>query len=148
MMILQIILSLVLVILSCFLMGQLCDRTIKRFNATARRAFGLFPRQARPTLMGFYATLFTTAQIIVALIWALFYKFVAGAGENDATFESAFYFALTNQSLLGYGDMTLNESWRILSTIQGLSSFVCWLLAAACLFEIFKRLYRNQQKSS
>lgn len=52
--------------------------------------------------------------------WALVYLVI---GVLD-TFGDALYFSATTFSTLGYGDVTLDHRWRLLSALEGVSGFL------------------------
>ena len=40
------------------------------------------------------------------------------------TFEAALYFSTTSFSTLGYGDVTIDNHWRLLAAIEGINGFI------------------------
>jgi hypothetical protein len=77
-------------------------------------------------------------------LWAIVYLAISYAGEID-TFESAAYFSFVTFTTLGYGDITLSESGRLLSGIQALNGILLVGWSTAILFAIVQRLWQSDQ---
>lgn len=86
-------------------------------------------------------TLGLLAGLSVAVwIWA-----VALVGLNVfETLESALYFAVVTFTTLGYGDMTLPQTWRLLSGLCAANGLLLFGLSTAFLVEFLGRLRRAQ----
>jgi hypothetical protein len=69
---------------------------------------------ARVGLVLAMALLLFFVGFVEALLWALAYL---GTGAIEG-FEPALYFSMLTFTTLGYGDITLSEDWRLLSTVQ------------------------------
>lgn len=52
------------------------------------------------------------ATLLEVVIWAAAFQ----AFGASASFEPAFYFSPVTDTTLGYGDITMNEEWRVLSS--------------------------------
>ena len=71
-----------------------------------------------------------------ASIWALFYYM----RELFADFETSFYYSLTCYTTMGFGDVVLPRSWRLLGGLEGISGVLLCGLSTAFLFLIISAL--------
>ena len=69
-------------------------------------------------------------------LWAFLYR---GLGVFE-DFETALYFSVVAFTTLGFGDITLNEEWRIMSGMMAANGLVLFSLNTAFLFEVLRRL--------
>jgi hypothetical protein len=93
----------------------------------------------------FAALLLITVFIIIIILhlaeaglWALFY--LSQGLFRD--FETSLYFSLKSYSTVGYGDVLLPESWRLLGTVEAISGALLCGLSTAFLFAIINALFR------
>jgi hypothetical protein len=63
------------------------------------------------------------------------------------TIEPALYFSAATLTTLGYGDILLPISWRLLTGICAANGLLLFGLCAAFLFEVFARLHGRQDAS-
>jgi hypothetical protein len=82
-----------------------------------------------------------TLQIV---LWAIVYRNISYTGELE-TFETAVYFSFVTFTTLGYGDITLSESGRILSGIQALNGILLVGWSTAVLFAVVQKLWQSNQ---
>lgn len=141
-MILSLAVAVILILLSLLLQKLWFDLLLRRFNHIAKRIITLLPRSGRAVTMALLALAGLLPHMAALLLWTLFYIYGAGAGEDDAFFEAAFYFAASTHTSLGLGDITMNEPWRILNGFQALGGLLMLAWNAAFLFEIIGRLYK------
>ncbi len=89
----------------------------------------------------------TTGLILIHLaeitVWGMFY-FWQGCLPD---IESAFYFAGTTYTTVGYGDVVLSKPWRILAPIEALTGILMCALSAGLFFAIITRLIGNRSKA-
>jgi hypothetical protein len=78
---------------------------------------------------------FTT--IIESIIWALGYM-ILGAVEK---FEPAFYFSLATYTTLGYGDITLEENYRLLASFQAANGIIIFGWSTAIVIAVVQKVY-------
>ena len=91
-------------------------------------------------LMMFYASLFE------ALIWALTYLAVGAISG----LEEALYFSTVTYTTLGYGDVLLDQSWRLLASFQAANGIIMfgWTTALIVAFLTHVVTQRRQAASS
>lgn len=92
--------------------------------------------------------------VVEALVWALAYYLLPTEGQLQ-TFEEALYFSMVTFTTLGYGDITLDSTWRLLSGIEAINGILLAGWSTALLFSVVQRGWRlshqkeeNQQKGS
>ena len=86
-------------------------------------------------LIMFFATLIEVA------IWAIGYL---ALGAIEAR-EAAVYFSMVTYTTLGYGDITLNEHWRLLSSIEAANGIIMFGWTTAVVIAVVQRLYQRRQ---
>ena len=55
--------------------------------------------------------------------------------------ETALYFSMVTYTTLGYGDITLDEQWRLLSAFQAVNGLVIAGWSTALLFALIQKIY-------
>ena len=81
------------------------------------------------------------AHIIEIWVWALFYLGV----EAMPTLEAALYFATSSFTTVGFGDVVLDEKWRLISSFQSANGFILFGWSTAFIFEIMSKLYKDEK---
>src|SRR5262245_27511460 len=96
--------------------------------AAGRLARGWTGREDRLGRLGaelVMARLVTTLLLLhlaEAVVWALFYLAMGAMPD----LEAAVYFSLTSYATLGYGDVVLAESWRLLGPLEAVVGGWMW----------------------
>ena len=112
------------VIQSAFMLGG-----VAALRAHLDRADGLSHLQATLVLAVFVIWLFF-ATILQVTVWAVLYRLL-GALPN---FEDALYFSTVTYATLGYGDITLVEKWRLLSSFEAANGLIMFGWSTALVF--------------
>jgi branched-subunit amino acid transport protein AzlD len=81
------------------------------------------------------------AAIIESSIWAVSYMVVNAV----PAFEHAFYFSIVTFTTLGYGDITLNESWRLLASFEAAVGIIIFGWSTAIVMSVVQKLYFKKQ---
>jgi hypothetical protein len=80
--------------------------------------------------------------ILEIVLWAVAYR--AMVPDSDlATFEQAVYFSFVTFTTLGFGDITLSESWRLLSGIEALNGILLVGWTTAMIFTVVQRIWHG-----
>ncbi|NKB19550.1 MAG: two pore domain potassium channel family protein [Alphaproteobacteria bacterium] len=81
---------------------------------------------------------------VTVWVWAVVFMFL----DLFASIEPALYFAAATLTTLGYGDIILPISWRLLTGICAANGLLLFGLCAAFLFEVFARLHGRKDDVS
>jgi hypothetical protein len=90
----------------------------------------------------------STALVLVLLhivevgIWAITYRILPGLTPLDS-WEEAVYFSTVTFASLGYGDIVIQGSWRLLSAIQAMNGLLLFGWSTALLFSVVQRIWKN-----
>ena len=79
------------------------------------------------------------AHMIQIWIWAVFYVAVGAL----PAFEEALYFSTSTFTTVGFGDLVLDEKWRLVSSFQSANGFILFGWSTAFIFEVMSKLYRD-----
>jgi hypothetical protein len=88
------------------------------------------------------AILLLMLHVLEVVIWAGIFVAIPEIEEIE-TLGDAVYYSFVTFTTLGYGDITLSGSWRILSGIEALNGLLLFSWSAAMLFAVVQRLWRT-----
>jgi hypothetical protein len=80
---------------------------------------------------------------LVILLWASFYR-----SRCFPSWELAFYFSASSYSTVGYGDVVLPSTWRLLGPLQGVTGVLMCGISVSVLFALVTRLLDREAQSS
>jgi voltage-gated potassium channel Kch len=81
-----------------------------------------------------------------ATLWAVFYY----SRSLFSDFETSLYFSLVSFGTIGYGDVLLPQTWRLLGAIEGISGILLCGVSTAFIFATVNAMFqlRIKQQSS
>jgi hypothetical protein len=82
----------------------------------------------------------TFLHILEIMLWALCYLYIEPQ-PILGTLEEAFYFSAVTFTALGYGDITLDPEWRILSGMQAINGILLIGWSTAFIFAVLQRIW-------
>lgn len=86
--------------------------------------------------------------IVEVTIWAVVYRLLV-PGEAFNRFEEALYFSTVSFTALGFGDVVIEGSWRLLSGIQAMTGLLVFGWSTALLFTVVQRIWSfDEQQTS
>ena len=62
--------------------------------------------------------------------------------------ETSFYFSSVTYATIGYGDIVLPETWRLLAAMEGLTGILMCGWSGAFFFAVVSKLYARTQPSA
>ena len=74
----------------------------------------------RSLVLGVLVLIMFAATMCEATVWAMAYTGIGAISE----IEKAVYFSIVTYTTLGYGDVVLDESWRLLSSFQAANGII------------------------
>lgn len=77
------------------------------------------------------------ASIIESVIWAITYL----ALDVIQSTEQALYFSIVTFTTLGFGDITLSESWRLLASLEAANGIIIFGWSTAIVMAAVQKLY-------
>jgi Ion channel len=134
---LQIILGSVMVIVTTIIQSGF---TVAGVRALRRRVSKEFIKSLwRSTLMlALFVLWLFLATILEVSMWAVLYL----ALDAVRTLEEAAYFSMETFTTLGYGDITLDKDWRLLSSFEAANGLLMFGWSTALVFTAVQWIYR------
>jgi len=88
------------------------------------------------------AAVLLSLQICEVVVWAITYLLLPTLDEVS-TLEEAVYFSTVNFTALGYGDIVLTSSWRLLGAIQAMAGLLIFGWSTAVFFAVCQEFWLN-----
>lgn len=98
----------------------------------------------RPVMAGLIVV--SVFAVHVAQIWLWAFLYIAVDAQPLKDFSETLYFATVTYTTLGYGDLTLAPSYRMLSAVEGANGFLLFGWTTAFIFEVIAQLYKREVK--
>lgn len=87
------------------------------------------------------ATCLLLLNIVEVTVWAMAYLAIPDDQLN--TLEETVYFSMVTFTSLGYGDVVIASSWRLLSGIQAIAGLLIFGWSTALLFAVVQKLWES-----
>ena len=96
-----------------------------------------YPHRKKIYLIGTVIVLLLFISIVEMTLWALAYVYI-GAIEG---MEKALYFSMVTFTTLGYGDITLSQQWRLLSSFEAATGIIMFGWTTALVITTVQRVF-------
>lgn len=93
-------------------------------------------------LMGIAVLFILAIHTIEAWAWGAVY---IALGEFDSVVD-ALYFSVVTSTTLGYGDITLSDQWRLLSSFESMGGMILFSASTAFLLGLMRSLFEDIAK--
>jgi len=135
-MVMNIILGALLLLVTCgmHLLGMIFVMHLLHLDQGPLRSRLL---RVRAYLVGEVVIVMATVSVAEVLLWASAYILL---GEIQSL-EPAFYFSMVTFTTLGYGDIVLDESWRLLASFQASTGILMFGWTTAILIAVVQHCY-------
>ena len=80
------------------------------------------------------------AHLLQIALWAMVFLMVGAISD----FGTAFYFSAENYTALGYGDVVLSGTWRLLGPLEAINGLLLFGLSTGVMFAVMSRLITNR----
>jgi voltage-gated potassium channel Kch len=94
----------------------------------------------RAAVLGGLVLVMAMVSFLESGLWAGFYLMV----DALPTLEDAIYFSLVTFTTLGYGDITLDESWRVLAAFEAANGIIMFGWTTAIITATAHRIFFDQ----
>lgn len=88
------------------------------------------------TVLGVFLT-----HVVQIWLWAILFLYLEP--HILPNLESALYFSTSAFTTVGFGDVFLDEKWRLLSSFESANGFILFGWSTAFIFEIISKLYKD-----
>jgi hypothetical protein len=84
-------------------------------------------------------TVLLVGHILQFMIWAQVFVYIGEFSDVD----TAFYHSIVNFSSLGYGDIVMSETWRLLGALEACNGVLMFSLSAGTMLALMTHLFRR-----
>lgn len=99
--------------------------------------------KSRPYSIGEVIIVMFNVSLLEVLLWGAVY---AALNALDG-FEHAFYFSMVTYTTLGYGDIVLDEHWRLLSSFQAANGIIMFGWTTAIVLYAVQHVYAGEESA-
>ena len=140
-MIVQMILGSIMIIFTTVIQGVFMITGIEMLRRRVTRKVRRSDFESTLLLSSFVLWLFV-ATIIEVWAWAMLYQLIGAAGST----EEALYFSTTTFTTLGFGDITLDAQWRLLSSFEVANGLLMFGWSTALIFAAVQKVYGYERR--
>ena len=138
-MLLNILIGSGLVIVTTFIHAAAMVFGLHRVESARKRHKSTGSRPRRATAVAALVVVMFLASVLESTVWAVTYVML-GAIEG---FERAIYFSTVTYTTLGYGDVVMEDRWRLLSAFEAADGIIMFGWTTALIFAAVNIFYRN-----
>ncbi len=132
----QIAIGLVLILITTAVHGLCTGAIVGVLRSTHASVWGNRSAATRVTLISLVVLLMFVAALLESGIWAAVYLKVGALSD----LETALYFSTVTFTTLGYGDVTLDASWRLLASLQAANGTIMFGWTTALVMAVIRRM--------
>jgi Ion channel len=119
-------------------LSAMLSRISKRYRDNVPLKFSAYS-----WLLARVATVTVLAHLLEIALWAGYYAWK----QALPSLEASFYFSSVTYATIGYGDIVLPETWRLLAAMEGLTGILMCGWSGAFFFVVVSKLQARTQSS-
>lgn len=141
----QLFIGAVMIGMTVVFQAMALDFIIRRVHFLERVTQMIFRSFWRPFVCGGVVVSIFCAQIVIIWAWAAMYLLLQCTPLHGLS--DALYFATTTYTTLGFGDVVLGPSCRMMAGIESANGVMLFGWTTAFVFEVVSQLYRKETRS-
>lgn len=138
-MLLQGLLGCALVVVTTVIHGGGMSAALRWLALALGRGLGEGSFWRRSLVVSVVVLILFVALLVEAALWAAAYVVLGAIRE----FEEALYFSTVTYTTLGYGDVVLDERWRLLASFEAANGIIIFGWTTALIFVAVRRISRQ-----
>jgi hypothetical protein len=137
----NIVIASCLVILTTFVHATAMTAVLRWLaSPAARRAQDTSSHLRKAAAVAASVLVMFLASMVEAGLWAATYLLVGAFADP----ETALYFSTVTYTTLGYGDVVLENRWRLLSSLEAANGIIMFGWTTALIVAVVQRVYANR----
>ena len=128
------------VLCTIFIHALALDATVNFFHREARLGHAGMRYLINLTIVVLVMSFSFVAHMVEVAVWALLFMI---CGEFQ-TFGAAYYHSAVNYSTLGYGDVIMSPSWKLLGPLEAADGSLMFGVSTAMVFSVILRLIQTR----
>ncbi len=136
-MLINITIAALMLIITCAIHGAAMTFALNTFSSGKAESYG---RSTRFYWISATVLLMFLASVMEVLAWAGTYLLLNAIDS----FERAFYFSMVTYTTLGYGDVLLNERWRVLGSFEAANGIIMFGWTTAIIVAVVQKIYGHK----
>lgn len=119
------------------------DKLVFLLEKMGPKVFQIFKQSWKPPIMVIAVLGVFLTHVFQIWLWALLFYYLEPEILSDL--ESAIYLSTSSFTTVGFGDIYLDEEWRLLSSFEAANGFILFGWSTAFIFEIISKLYKDER---
>ena len=141
-MLVQVLIGSALIIITTLIHGGGMSVALRWLTMTYAKRLHLASFWKRSLVVAALVLILFVATFLEASLWAATYV-VLGAISD---FEEALYFSIVTYTTLGYGDVVLDDRWRLLSSVEAANGLIIFAWTTALIIVALRRFSKQLPK--
>ena len=117
---------------------------ISTYRALHVERWGEISRAPKVFILSGYVLLFFLASLLEIWLWAGMYRLLGALSD----LEEALYFSTVTFTTLGYGDVVLQSSWRLLASFQAVNGIIMFGWTTAVIVALVQRILVHESSAA
>ena len=83
-----------------------------------------------------------------SLVWAFSINLIPAVQADFESFNDIFYYSIVTFTTLGYGDMTISSTWKLLSGIEAINGIMLIGWSTALMYSLIQNIFKSLKKDN